>query len=131
MRTITAADLLCPCCRSGNPDSRLLAALNHLQTLIGMELIIHSACRCTKHNAALQGALVSQHLIGQAADITAQGRLPLDLYLAAEQVPLFSRGGIGLYPADYIHVDTRLGRARWFRKDAQDHPITDYLSNPR
>jgi uncharacterized protein YcbK (DUF882 family) len=101
-----------------------------MQDIIGQELTITSACRCPKHNAAVGGAPHSEHLHGYAADIKAAGKSPLELYFAAEQVPCFAHGGIGLYPADFIHVDTRPARARWFRVAGHDHPITDYLTSP-
>jgi len=128
MHIIESADLLCPCCHTGFPDARLIAGLNHLQALIGRELAVASGFRCPKHNAESGGALFSQHLTGRAADISAPGLSPLHLYLAAEQIPLFQRGGIGLYPLEYIHVDTREARARWFHYQGQDRAITDFLT---
>ena len=128
MHTITAADLLCPCCDTGNPDPRLIAGLNHLQQLLHTDLAIRSACRCPKHNTEVGGAVSSQHLTGRAADVYAPGRSSLELYLAADHIPIFRDGGIGLYPGEFIHLDTRLSRSRWFRIQGQDRPITDYLS---
>jgi uncharacterized protein YcbK (DUF882 family) len=127
MQPITAEMLLCPCCHTGQPDQRLIASLNHLQNDLGTQLQINSGCRCPKHNADVGGAPNSKHLSGIAADITAAGRSPLELYLAADQQPLFHDGGIGLYPLDFIHIDVRRERARWYRQASQDHPITDYL----
>lgn len=130
MRTITADRLTCPCCHQGTPDQRLIASLNHLQQDLGTELVIHSACRCPKHNAGVSGAPFSLHLTGQAADISAFNKSPLHLYLAAEQQQPLRDGGIGLYPDHYIHVDIRRGRARWYRVAGHDFPITHYLHQP-
>jgi len=130
MRPITADLLLCPCCHTGRPTQHLIDGLNMMQEIIGQELTINSGCRCPKHNAAVGGTPHSQHLTGDAADIKAAGRSPLELFLAADEYPPFAHGGIGLYPTDFIHVDVRPARARWFRVAGHDHPITNYLTSP-
>ena len=129
MRPITRDLLLCHCCHTGNPNPLLIDGLNFMQQILQAELMIASGYRCQKNNAAVGGAPHSEHLTGDAADIKAQGTSPLELYLAAEEYPPFNSGGIGLYPADYIHVDTRPARARWFRVAGHDYPITDYLTH--
>lgn len=128
METITSDMLLCPCCQKGEPDPRLILGLNKLQINAGLQLTLHSACRCPIHNSMVGGAPLSKHLTGHAADITAPPLAPLELYLLAEQIPAFACGGIGLYPAAYIHLDTRLARTRWFRANGIDHPIQVFLS---
>jgi len=129
MRPITPDLLLCPCCHTGRPTQHLIDGLNMMQEIIGQELTINSGCRCPKHNAAVGGAPHSEHLTGDAADIKAAGRSPLELFLAADEYPPFTHGGIGLYPADFIHVDVRPARARWFRVAGKDNPITNYLTH--
>lgn len=128
LRTITAADLLCPCCHTGRPHPALIDGLNLMQEILHAELTIHSGCRCPKHNATVGGVPHSEHLDGDAADVSTPSRSPLELYLAADQYPPFTHGGIGLNPAHFIHVDRRPHRSRWFRVDGKDHPITDYLT---
>jgi zinc D-Ala-D-Ala carboxypeptidase len=130
MNPITAADLACPCCQTCKPNPTLLDALNLLQTMVGTQLQTNSGYRCPKHNAAVGGAPHSEHLTGEAADIRCANLAPISLYLAAEQIPAFSQGGIGLYPADFIHLDVRPTRARWFRKAGRDYPIIEYLHPP-
>jgi uncharacterized protein YcbK (DUF882 family) len=100
-----------------------------MQTQLGTELQITSGCRCPLHNADVGGAAQSHHLTGNAADVAACGISPLALYLAAEQVYSFRNGGIGLYPQQYIHLDTRMSRARWYRVAGKDHAITEYLTH--
>ena len=128
MEPITAADLLCPCCKKGNPHPSLIDGINLMQELIQQKITIDSACRCPAHNAAVGGAPHSEHLLGQAADMKAEPYTPLELYLIAEQIPAFINGGIGLYPANFIHVDVRQHRARWYRVAGHDNPITDYVT---
>ena len=57
----------------------------------------------------------SQHTLGKAADITAQGLKPK--YVAAKIEQLISsgdmlQGGLGVYPT-FVHYDIRKTRARW------------------
>ena len=129
MNEITAADLACPCCHIQVANPRLLAALNQLQNISALKLEIRSGYRCHAHNASVAGAPTSQHLLGMAADLHSGAHPPLEMYLIAEQIPDFARGGIGLYPENLIHLDVRTWRARWYRVAGKDHPITDYLTH--
>lgn len=129
MKTITAAELRCPCCHVQMAVPRLLEDLNAIQTALQKEITIDSGYRCAAHNAAVGGAPQSYHTSGMAADISAPPKAPLEMYLIAEQIPDFAQGGIGLYPANFIHVDVRSNRARWYRVDGKNHPITDYITH--
>ena len=122
--------LFCPCCHKGILDPALVLGLSRFQDLTRLPITITSGYRCRDHNNAVAGSFLSQHMRGRAADITCPPLSPLELYLVAEQIPAFANGAIGLYPQDYIHVDTRNIRARWFRVAGHDHPITDYLTSP-
>lgn len=52
---------------------QLLVRLDILRAAIGAEIIITSGWRCTDHNGTIPGASpTSYHLIGRAADITAE-----------------------------------------------------------
>jgi uncharacterized protein YcbK (DUF882 family) len=127
MNPSNAAQLLCPCCGTGAANTQLLLGLYQIQEIIGRPLSINSGYRCPTHNAQVHGAPHSQHLTGRAADISSPGVSPLELYLASEQVPAFAHGAIGLYPQDYIHVDTRGTRTRYFRSQGIDYPIGKFL----
>lgn len=74
--------------------------------------LITSGFRCAKHNAEVQGAPKSQHLLGNAADCRSvknyNGRLMARM---AEDVKIFRMGGIGIYPT-FCHVDVGPKR-RW------------------
>ena len=120
--------LSCPCCHKGIVDPHLVTALTIFQNLTKIPITITSGYRCQSHNAAIGGAPLSQHLTGRAADIACPPLSPLALYLVAEQIPAFAHGGIGLYPANYIHVDTRKVRARWFTRAGIHHHIVTFLT---
>lgn len=71
-----------------------------------------SGCRCAKHNKKVGGVLNSQHICGHAADVWGP---PVDLLAAAaEQVPCFRDGGVGVYEdKGFVHMDVRGVRSRW------------------
>ncbi len=121
----------CPCqSGTGSPHCTGLPKTGMSVSLIGglellrmildnRPLVITSGYRCTAH----QDDDKSQHTKGRAADVYSQGIDWFVLLQAAERVPQFKAGGIGIYPAlgnngahDFIHVDTRsTGTARWGR----------------
>jgi uncharacterized protein YcbK (DUF882 family) len=93
---------------------RVLAVqLERLRKELGGTLGILSGHRCRAYNARVGGAVNSQHIYGRAADLSVP-RGQQDRYVrAAERVPRFRRGGIGVYPNGGVHVDTRNFVARW------------------
>jgi len=114
------SEFACKCgCGFANPKPELVAALDLLRDLADCPIKIDDACRCTAHNAEVGGVPHSQHPLGEAADIVflCDPRLTnQQMYDLAKQVPAFQFGGIGLYASGtFIHVDTRQGKARWFR----------------
>lgn len=116
----TWAEFACRCgqCKADFPPSvkkqllRLAPALQALRNAVG-PVRITSGYRCPAHNTAVGGAKASQHVLGLAADIVSRAHTPAQLAAAAEAIPAFKAGGIGLYPS-WVHVDVRTtGPARW------------------
>ena len=106
-------EFACKCgCGFDAVSEKLVKALQTLRDIVGKPIIITSACRCPKKNKSVKGAKDSQHLLGTAADIQVDGMSPLRLATLAETIPVFAKGGIGLYKT-FVHVDVRNGRARW------------------
>lgn len=93
----------------------LVDALEDLRTVAGdRPIAVDSAYRCPWHNKAVGGVNGSEHTRGTAADIRIHGMTAREMYLAAQTVPGFRRGGIGVATHQgYIHVDVRLHTARW------------------
>jgi uncharacterized protein YcbK (DUF882 family) len=91
---------------------------NQLQTLrneVGVPVIINIAYRPVFYEVSKGRDGTSQHTLGKAADITAQGLKPK--YVAAKIEQLINsgdmlRGGLGVYPT-FVHYDIRKTRARW------------------
>jgi uncharacterized protein YcbK (DUF882 family) len=114
-KNFATSEFRCHCgCERMQADPRLLAGLEKLRSFIQRPITINSGFRCPAHNATVGGAANSQHVLGRAADITAENYTPSELFVVAEHVLEFRNGGIGIYPLDgFLHVDVRQGRARW------------------
>ena len=96
----------------------LCEALEVIRTELGGRVIaILSGYRSEEYNRKINGARLSQHVEGRAADIQVSGYtaagvegIAMRLY-AADKLRI---GGLGLYPT-FVHVDVRQGTrlARW------------------
>lgn len=106
-----ASEFVCPCCGTGTVKPRLIELLEQLRTKLGnVPIHINSGYRCPKHNAQVGGVANSQHVFGNAADIT----IPLVGYHRARKaVESLDFDGTGFYPPLpndtrwFIHVDVR------------------------
>lgn len=106
------------CSRTSVVDERLVAALEDLRALVGQPIVPHSAFRCLTHNRRERSEDRSQHVWGRAVDIhTLDGMTVAEMAAAAERVPAFGDGGMGLYDWG-VHLDVRRGRypTRWDRR---------------
>jgi uncharacterized protein YcbK (DUF882 family) len=99
---------------------RLARSLEKMRAAHGGPIQVLSGYRCPAHNAEVHGAVNSQHKYARAADIDVPGKTlatkkknQAKLMKAAESVPAFRNGGIGVYPSGALHVDRRGWRARW------------------
>lgn len=89
---------------------KLLNKLEELRSALGdRPIIIGSGCRCYEYNRAKKGAPHSQHILGNAADITVPGIPPKRVADVAEAIGF---GGVGRYPT-FVHVDVRYDFSRW------------------
>ena len=103
------------CCGHSAPvHPELISALQDLRDQLNLPLSITSGFRCNRHNESVGGATQSFHTLGMAADVTCpDGVTAEDLAQAAETIPSFQQGGIGIYPS-WVHLDVRTaGKARW------------------
>jgi hypothetical protein len=108
----------------------LCTALNSLRGVIKdhytaeqVSIRVNSSYRTPRYNAAIGGVRNSMHLTAKAADIVvfvkvknqSWKQVPIKALAAfAARVPKFNQGGIGTYvSANFVHVDTRPGAARW------------------
>ena len=75
---------------------------------------VNSAYRCESHNESIGSNSTSQHILGKAADITAEltpGELA-DVIEEDIQNKIVKFGGLGRY-STFTHVDIRGYKARW------------------
>jgi uncharacterized protein YcbK (DUF882 family) len=123
------AEFACPCCGQAVVDPELVRGLEALRNLVDAPIRILSGYRCAAHNAEVGGRPDSQHLTGRAADIQVKGWTSTGLYIAAERVPEFKSGGIGIYPeSSILHVDVRAHAARWGRWQDKYLTVFDALA---
>jgi len=91
----------------------LVNKLQELRDYLGVPLIINSAYRCPERNSQVGGATRSQHLLGNAVDIslkTVDNRKKL-----MELAETIGFNGIGEYNT-FIHLDVRGSKARWSKR---------------
>ena len=83
---------------------------------VGIPYTPSSAYRTPEHNKRVGGSPKSQHLTGKAIDIPLlKGYTIEEMAGIAEELGFT---GIGLYQ-NFIHVDTREGKARWDFRDKE------------
>lgn len=95
-------ELSCRCCGRLQIDSKLLEGLEVLRSLAGVPLVVHAGYRCPQHNRDVGGVPHSEHLEGQAADISMPGLSLQRMYELALAVPQFAAGGIGVYDGNFL-----------------------------
>jgi len=108
-------DCRCGCTTPQGVQHNLFVLAGQLELLRNLTgpLTVNSGYRCPRHNAAVGGEKLSQHLHGLAADITSSTRSMPFIKSCAEELPRFAAGGIGIYKT-WVHVDLRAnGPARW------------------
>ncbi len=85
-------------------NPHLVELLEKIRSKFGKDIVVHSAYRTPSYNRSLSGAAkYSQHMYGNAADITIPGHSPREIY---DWVNSFHQGGLGIYPT-FTHIDVR------------------------
>lgn len=105
-------ELACRHCGRNEVTHELLAALEALRSIIGKPITVNDAYRCVEHNLAVGGVRNSQHVLGNAADISVKGMTPAQIEVAARRVPLIRGIGRDDYH-QYLHIDVRANPAQW------------------
>lgn len=116
----TDKEFRCHCCSQLPEDGidpglimKLEALRAELCSIAGVDVRIDvvSGYRCPRHNKRVSGARSSQHLLGTAADVRAEGFTPEAVQEVARR--LFPKhGGVGSY-ASFTHIDNRRNLSRW------------------
>ena len=89
--------------------------LQTIRDFYNASVIINSAYRSPSYNKSVGGAINSQHLTGNAADITVKGYTPKQVADTIEgliRIGAIEEGGLGRYNT-FTHYDRRGNKARW------------------
>ena len=101
---ISKSDFACKCgCDKNLIKDEIVDLCKEIKKQIGMPLTINSGYRCATHNSNVGGTTNSQHLLGNAADITCSNITKLKEVCKS----IWSSnkiGGLGLYTT-FVHVD--------------------------
>jgi zinc D-Ala-D-Ala carboxypeptidase len=125
MAHFSEQELACRHCGLTGCTDALKRALDQLRDIVDRPVIVHDAYRCAEHNAVVSLVAKSQHPAGTAADVSIPGLTLQQMYDSAKKVPAFFAGGIGVYDAEFIHVDVRSnGPARWAFVGAKEEGVT-------
>lgn len=131
MKHFTVKELRCKCCGQLPPEAKenLEALVAHVldpaRELFGEPIHVNSGFRCPLHNAAVGGTAKSQHILGEATDITA-GSPAENLVLARLIAQLGNYDQIILYVHNgsteplFIHVS-------WKRNGCNRHRILKHV----
>lgn len=104
----------CDCgCGLDMIDIELVKGLQQIRDYFNKPVHVNSGCRCLSYNRTRHSKDTSQHVKCKAADIHIQGVSPRQIAQVASVIPIFKKGGIGLYHT-FVHLDTRDDRpVRW------------------
>lgn len=100
----------CGCGGLASVNPVLVTALQQFRDHIGRRVTITSGLRCRVRNEQVGGALNSQHLYGNAADIIVAGFPPDEVYEYFEENHW--PGGLGKY-GSFTHIDVRPYKVRF------------------
>ena len=89
--------------------------LQTIRDFCDASVTINSAYRSPSYNKKVGGATKSQHLTGNASDITIKGYTPdevADIIEGLIRIDAIEEGGVGRYDT-FTHYDRRGTKARW------------------
>jgi uncharacterized protein YcbK (DUF882 family) len=97
--------------------TKLASQLQALRNEIGKPIQINSGYRSKSHNKSIGGVDNSQHVLGNAADLSSKNATPQKIYDTIEKLILkgdMLQGGLGLYDT-FVHYDIGYSgkRRRW------------------
>lgn len=128
----------CDLAERPEPHPLLVCGLEELRRRARCPVVITSGCRCKAHNELVGGAPGSRHLPDpltgycEASDVVVRGMSLRYAYDLARRIPVFRRGGIGVYYLTagmvwWLHLDVRRQTARWGELDGESRTIAAVL----
>ena len=109
------SEFKCPCCidETGVQIAQYVrSACNDIRSYLNKPLYISSGIRCIKRNTVIGGSKTSQHLTGNAVDISTENLDSRDLYKLVEKAMELNLR-IGVYQR-HVHIDWAVNRAKIF-----------------
>ena len=110
-RNFSRHEFACKCgCGEAEVSPFLIEVLQRLRDILGVPITVTSGRRCTAHNAAVGGAKNSQHLLGLAADIRAEGWTAKDLLRVLRVLVRANALYVGyayVVTENVVHIDVR------------------------
>jgi len=110
-RNFSRSEFACKCgCGEAEVSPFLIDVLQRLRDLLNVKITVTSGRRCETHNAAVGGAKHSQHLLGTAADIRAEGWTASDLLRVLRILVRANSLYVGytyVVSRDVVHFDVR------------------------
>ena len=110
-RNFSRHEFACKCgCGEAEVSPFLIEVLQRLRDILGVPITVTSGRRCAKHNAAVGGAKNSQHLLGLAADIRAEGWTAKDLLRVLKILVRANALYVGyayVVTENVVHIDVR------------------------
>lgn len=108
-KNFKASEFACKCCGKNNINQNVIDMAQVIRDELGVPVRVNSGYRCPKHNAGVGGSKTSQHMNGNAADLSCSLG-GLELLLAIHKLKL--EGKLPMlqyciyYPKkDFCHVD--------------------------
>ena len=115
-----------------NIEALVAEVLDPLREAYGKPIYVNSGYRCEKHNKAVGGVPRSQHLVGQAADISVKSeKLKVKSELETLASIIVSQGRFDqliIYPA-FLHVSYKrngMNRHKVLRKTATGYAVVPH-----
>lgn len=117
------SEFACKCgCGANKTSQTLINICDKIREAVGVPLYVNSGTRCPARNKEAGGVANSNHMTGEAADLSARGAIPnkllrdaiLALYKAGKLPEL---AGLGYYISKgFCHVDTSPRKATGLRQ---------------
>jgi len=116
-KNFMAYDFRCPCCGYALINLEMVIVAQHVRNLVNRVVLVNSGWRCPRHNAEINGADYSTHMLGDAADLTWANIKPmlLDPEFRAKIRKIPGLKGIG-WGKTFLHIDVwseRKGLVEW------------------
>ena len=108
------SETICRCgCGKNAMTEEVICIASILRMLVGHPLRVNSGFRCESYNKRIGGSPKSQHLTGNAMDLTV-GVVDYDFNLLVRYAEQSGCRGLGKYKKkNFVHLDCRNDKARW------------------